>query len=136
MSEEAPTEQPAIAAAIIVANGRVLLARRRVAEGELSWQFPAGAVEPGESPQEAAVREAYEETGLNVEAVRRLGERVHPATGRTMVYVACNVVAGTAQVGDADELVEVAWADRAGLTGYVPYPFYGPVQEYFDATLT
>src|SRR5215469_13760995 len=96
--------EAAIAAAIIVNDGRLLLVRRRVAEGELSWQFPAGAVEPGESPETAAVREAAEETTLSVRVVRQLGERVHPATGRTMVYVACEVVSGTATVGDEEEL--------------------------------
>lgn len=135
MSQPAPAERPAIAAAVIVANGQVLLVRRRVAEGELSWQFPAGEVEAGESPEDAAVRETFEETGLTVAAVKRLGERVHPATGRTMVYVACHVQAGTAHVGDEEDLAEVAWSDRTALTQRVPYPFYGPVQDYFDATL-
>jgi 8-oxo-dGTP diphosphatase len=136
MSQTAQAERATIAAAVIVVNGKVLLVRRRVAEGELSWQFPAGEVEPGETPEIAAVREAFEETGLTVGAVRRLGERIHPATGRTMVYVACDVLAGTAHVGDEEEQAEVAWCDRATLAKYVPYPFYGPVQDYFDATLT
>src|SRR3712207_3685958 len=104
--------EAAIAAAIIVNDGRVLLVRRRVAEGELSWQFPSGAVEAGEAPEDAAVREAFEETTLTVRAVERIGERVHPATGRTMVYVACEAVSGTAAVGDEEELAEVAWANR------------------------
>jgi len=34
--------RPTIAAAIIVMGGKLLLARRRVAEGQLLWQFPAG----------------------------------------------------------------------------------------------
>jgi hypothetical protein len=47
--------RPAIAAAIIVSNGHVLLVRRRLTEGSLSWQFPAGEVEPGETAEQAAV---------------------------------------------------------------------------------
>jgi 8-oxo-dGTP diphosphatase len=132
---QSPAARAPIAASIIVSNGRVLMVRRRVREGELSWQFPAGEVEPGESPDDAAVREAREETGLIVRATKRIGERVHPATGRAMVYVACDVTAGTPYVGDEEELAEVAWCDRATLTSYVPYPFYGPVQEYLDAIL-
>lgn len=128
--------EAAIAAAIIVQDGRLLLVRRRVAEGKLSWQFPAGEVEPGEAPEDAAVREALEETTLVVTALKRLGERVHPATGRTMVYVACDVVSGTASVGDEEELAEVAWSNRAALRDYVPYPLFDSVQEYLDATLT
>jgi 8-oxo-dGTP diphosphatase len=132
MSE--PT-RPTIAAAIIVEDGKLLMVRRRVSEGQLSWQFPAGEVEPGETDEEAAVRETQEETGLTVRPAKSLGSRVHPNTGRTMAYVACDRVSGTARVADEDELAEVAWCDRATLTEYVPYPFFGPVQEYLDAAL-
>jgi ADP-ribose pyrophosphatase YjhB (NUDIX family) len=50
-------DQPPIAAAIIVRDGKVLLVRRRVREGTLSWQFPAGAIEADETPGQAAIRE-------------------------------------------------------------------------------
>jgi 8-oxo-dGTP diphosphatase len=132
---EPTTERPAIAAAVIINDGHVLLVRRRVKEGELSWQFPAGQVEPGETGERAAIRETQEETGLTVRATGSLGERVHPNTGRTMIYTACEVVAGTAHVGDEEELAEVAWCDRATLSTYVPYPFFGPVQDHLDANL-
>jgi 8-oxo-dGTP diphosphatase len=135
VTQQVANDLAAIAAAIIIDDGRVLLVRRRVKEGELSWQFPAGAVEPGESDTDAAVREAHEETGLTVSVVKRLGERVHPATGRTMMYVACQVVDGIAYVADEDELAEVEWCDRSKLVEHVPYPFFAPVQEYFDANL-
>lgn len=127
--------RPPIAAAVIVKDGRVLLVRRRVKEGTLSWQFPAGEVEAGESAGQAAVREANEETGLTVAETKMLGERVHPATGRMMVYVACEVLTGEATVVDDDELVELTWAERVQLAEYVPYGFFEPVQQYLDDTL-
>lgn len=130
------TDQPTVAAAVIVDRGRLLLVRRRVAEGSLSWQLPAGAVEPGESGEQAAVRETLEETGLTVAPVKGLGERVHPATGRHMVYVACELLGGEAYVADADEVAEVEWCDRARVGVRVPYPFYKPVQDFLDAALT
>lgn len=68
----------------------MLLIRRRVAEDRLVWQFPAGVIEPGESPAEAAVRETLEETGLPIAATQHLGERVHPLTGRRMSYTTCS----------------------------------------------
>ncbi|SEP54164.1 NUDIX hydrolase [Amycolatopsis saalfeldensis] len=135
MTEPAEVRK-AIAAAIIVHEGRVLLVRRKVKEGSLSWQFPAGEVEDGEASTAAAVRETREETGLEVKDISVLGERVHPNTGRTMVYVACQVVSGTAAVVDDDELAEVAWSDGNQITDYVPYPFYGPVQAHLDASLS
>jgi 8-oxo-dGTP diphosphatase len=72
-----------VAAAVITSGGRVLLIRRAVAEGALSWQFPAGKTGPGESAQDTAVREAAEEAGVTVIARRMIGERVHPAPERT-----------------------------------------------------
>ncbi|WP_085066359.1 NUDIX domain-containing protein [Catenuloplanes japonicus] len=128
-------QRPAVAAAVIVDRGRVLMVRRRVAEGSLSWQFPAGKVEPGETVEQAAAREAEEETGVTVRPTRTLGERVHPATGRLMHYVVCEVISGTAQVGDEKELAEVAWCDRAALAERVPYPLFGPAQEHLDGLL-
>lgn len=128
--------KPAIAAAVIVYDGKLLLVRRRVAEGSLSWQFPAGAIEPGESAEDAAVRETFEETGLVVAARRVLGDRVHPATKRQMFYVAADALAGSAHVADEDELDAVEWVKLGQVTEYVPYPFYDPVQAHLDAVLT
>ena len=89
MTAQTPDEKPGIAAAVVVDNGRVLMVRRRVKEGTLSWQLPAGAIEPGETAEQAAVRETNEETGLVVSAVTLLGARLHPITGRHMSYVVC-----------------------------------------------
>ncbi|GGL05200.1 NUDIX hydrolase [Mangrovihabitans endophyticus] len=136
MSQPTTDDRPPIAAAVIVHDGKVLLVRRRVKEGQLSWQFPAGGVEAGESAEQAAVRETLEETGLTVQAATRLGERVHPNTGRTMLYVACDYLDGTAYAADEEELAEVEWCDTDTLAEHVPYPFFGPVQEYLDANLS
>lgn len=130
------SDKPAIAAAVIVQDGLLLLVRRRVAEGSLSWQFPAGQIEPGESPEDAAVRETFEETGLVVAARRQLGDRVHPSTKRQMFYVEADAIAGTAYVADTEELDAVAWVKSSEITEYVPYPFWGPVQEHLNAALT
>ncbi|WP_329143510.1 NUDIX hydrolase [Streptomyces sp. NBC_01456] len=128
-------ERP-VAAAVIVRDSRVLLVRRAVEEGELRWQFPAGKLEAGESPEQAAVRETQEETGLTVEVVKTLGDRVHPKTGRLMHYVACAPISGEAYVADAEELAEVAWVAHGEITDYVPYPLAPMVQEYLDGELT
>ncbi|MGW2010897.1 NUDIX hydrolase [Streptomyces nigrescens] len=128
-------DQPGISAGIIVQGDRVLMVRRRVKEGQLSWQFPAGGIEEGESPEQAAVRETEEETGLTVEAVKVLGDRVHPKTGRLMHYVACSPISGEAHVADAEELAEIAWVTLGEIPEYVPYGLFEPVQEYLDGEL-
>ncbi|WP_022761081.1 NUDIX hydrolase [Butyrivibrio sp. AD3002] len=51
-------------------KGEVLLQRRGDSN---KWGFPGGAVELGETPEMAAVREAKEETGLDVEAGKIIG---------------------------------------------------------------
>lgn len=129
------TNKPGISAAIIVDHGKVLMVRRAIGEGELLWQFPAGGIEAGESPEEAAVRETVEETGLTVKAVQLLGQRVHPKTGREMSYTACEPIGGEAHVADDEELNAVAWVSHGEIDEYVPYGLFGPVQEYLDATL-
>lgn len=135
MTTETTTDKPGISAAIIVADGKVLMVRRRVSEGELMWQFPAGQIEDGEVAEEAAVRETVEETGLVVAATKLLGERVHPKTGRLMSYTACEPLQGEARVADDEELDAVAWVAHSEIADYVPYGLYGPVQEYLDEVL-
>lgn len=135
MKPQPPNSGPPIAAAVIIQQGRVLLVRRRHGEGGLLWQFPAGAVENGETAEDAAVRETVEEVGLVVRAVGCLGERIHPATGRSMIYVACELVTGSAYVADSDELAEVAWSTLGELAEYVPHGLYQPVQDYLARTL-
>lgn len=132
-SDESPA--PAIAAAVIVRHGKVLLVKRRVAEGKLSWQFPAGGIEEGETADAAAVREAYEETGLFVQSLKHLGERVHPTTGRRMIYIACDVVQGDASVMDDEELTEFTWATLNRLSEYVPHGVFEPVQVHLNSVL-
>ncbi|MFI2204748.1 NUDIX hydrolase [Streptomyces sp. NPDC020192] len=136
MTEQTAAERPGIAAAIVVDDGSVLMVRRRVAEGQLSWQFPAGEIEAAETPEQAAVRETLEEVGMKVTVVKVLGERVHPKTGRNMSYVACAVESGTAYVADDEELAEIAWVRPAQIPEYVPYGLFAPVQAYLDAALS
>jgi 8-oxo-dGTP diphosphatase len=127
--------KPAISAAIIVQEGRVLMVRRRVKEGELMWQFPAGGIEDGETPEDAAVRETLEEAGLEVKALRELGNRVHPKTGALMHYVACEVVSGEAIVADPEELDAVEWLRHDEIPAHVPYGLFDAVQAYLDVEL-
>ncbi|MEV6174860.1 NUDIX hydrolase [Streptomyces sp. NPDC051954] len=121
--------------AVIVHSGRVLLARRAVTEGSLSWVFPGGKVQPGEAAEDAAVREALEETGVVVDTARMLGERIHPDTGRRVVYVACRLTSGTATVSSAREISEVIWAGSGELSQLIPHGLFGPVQEYLAGAL-
>ncbi|MGE5560970.1 MAG: ElyC/SanA/YdcF family protein [Chloroflexota bacterium] len=54
------------AGVVIVRDGKVALIRREHGSGKAHYLFPGGQVEPGETLEQAAVREAREELGLNV----------------------------------------------------------------------
>jgi 8-oxo-dGTP pyrophosphatase MutT (NUDIX family) len=54
---------PSVAAVIHDGVGKLLLQEKASGEG---WSLPAGGIEPGETPQEAIVREVREETGWSV----------------------------------------------------------------------
>ncbi|WP_034387027.1 Nudix hydrolase [Deinococcus sp. YIM 77859] len=66
------------ASGVVILNGRgdILLVRELGTPGQMQkaglWHIPSGSVEDGENPQDTAVREAYEETGLRVRLVKYL----------------------------------------------------------------
>lgn len=126
---------PPVIAAIIVHRQRVLLVRRRVGEGSLSWQFPAGEQEAGETPFQTAVRETAEEVGLQATPRLVIGRREHPVTGRQMVYVGCEAETGAVTLTDTDELAELGWYDLDGLHRLIPTGLYEPVADYLSQRL-
>jgi 8-oxo-dGTP pyrophosphatase MutT (NUDIX family) len=48
-------------------DSRVLLIHERIEHGQTHWLTPGGGLEAGESPAQAARREAFEETGLRID---------------------------------------------------------------------
>ena len=70
-------------------GAEVLLTRRawdlRTHKGEIS--FPGGRIDPGETPAEAAVREAWEEVALDPADVRLIGELEHLNTVVSRSYI-------------------------------------------------
>lgn len=65
--------RPAVAILITKCTEAVLLARRAVEPAKGMWDIPGGFVEPGESAEQTVVREAREETGLEVRVTGFLG---------------------------------------------------------------
>lgn len=127
-----PEQQP-IANAIVTSHLGVLGGLRN----EGWWAFIGGEIEPGESATDAAVREVKEETGLEVRAGHvEIGRRVHPSTGRTMIYLACTPVGPNLDpfVGDTDELAEVRWLSLAEVDTLMKNVFE-PVREHLGRTI-
>jgi 8-oxo-dGTP pyrophosphatase MutT (NUDIX family)/transcriptional regulator with XRE-family HTH domain len=127
-----PQQRPVVA--VIVTSGLGVLVGRRN-DGSPPWGFISGEVEPGEDPDDAAVREVKEETGCEIEPIDVIGERVHPATGRTMIYMAARPVRGTdVFVGDESELAEVRWVGLAEADDLLP-DMFPPVRAYLAREL-
>ena len=62
--------QPVVGVGVVIVEyGRLVLVRRGAEPALGKWSFPGGAVELGETVRDAAVREAKEECGLEVELV-------------------------------------------------------------------
>ena len=111
------------AAVVIVEYARVALIER-VRDRHTYFKFPGGRVEDGESPQQAAVREAHEELGVNVE----LGDVIFVAhrDGREQRYYLASIAGGTFGTGRGTEMMtsgktakgtyRPVWVDLTSLT--------------------
>lgn len=109
---------PGVAAIVCDGAGRILLQQTH----ENAWSLPAGAIEPGESPAVAIVREVFEETGLHVRPrsiVAVVGGpacRVRYPNGDEVEYVVtvfrCETVTGTL-IESNDETKSLAYFERS-----------------------
>lgn len=85
-----------VAAAIITHSGRIFATQRGYGEFKDGWEFPGGKMEPGETPQQALVREIQEELDTEIE-VGELVETVeydYPGFHLTMHCFLCTIRSG------------------------------------------
>lgn len=119
---------PAVAAIIHDEAGRLLLQGKH----DGSWSLPVGAIEIGESPEEAVTREVMEETGLRCERcdlVTMLGGKdyrhIYP-NGDSVEYVIalyrCTVAAEVSEISDKEETQSIRYFSREEFPGLaLPY---------------
>ena len=108
---------PKVAAAVLVTDeSRVLLVRRVNEPFRGLWTLPAGFVNGGEDPAEAAERECLEETGLSVEVKRVfdiISGREHPRGADFIIVYEAKILGGVMQASDDADAVE--WFERTKL---------------------
>jgi ADP-ribose pyrophosphatase YjhB (NUDIX family) len=102
--------------------GRLLLIKRGHEPEEGRWSLPGGRVRPGESDEDALVREVREETGLHVEPGRLIGQVERPGPGGTIfdIYDYAAAVSG-GLLAPGDDAADARWVhpgeiDRLDLT--------------------
>jgi 8-oxo-dGTP diphosphatase len=102
----------------VVQDGRVLAAYRPGPDG--GWEFPGGKVEPGETDEQAAVREIREELDLEIKVGESLGAGVDISPEyRLRVYLA-TIVAGDPVLREHSELRWFAAAELEEADWLVP----------------
>jgi len=98
----------------------VLLLKRAVEPGFGDWDLPAGYLDPGESFEVAARREAREESGIDVELVALTGVyHSAPANAVTAVFRARAIEPGAPVRTDA-ESSDHAWVTRREVRAWLP----------------
>lgn len=111
-------------------RGRVAIIARHSRSGHLEWCLPKGHIEKGETPQQTAVREVHEETGILGEIIDSIAtidywftgtsQRVH----KLVHHFALRQIGGSLTVeGDPDHEAEDAiWVDFKDLDDVLSYP--------------
>ena len=105
---------------------RVLLQKRRDFR---IWALPGGRVEAGETLDDAAIRETFEETGLRVTLMRKVGTYWKPQHDDTVTVFTARVVGGEI-VRVSDETRDVRWFDLEHLP-----PLLGTIKRYLADAL-
>jgi 8-oxo-dGTP diphosphatase len=107
-----------VTAAILIENGRVLIARRRPGASQAGmWEFPGGKVRPGEPPAQCLKREIREELGIHVAVGEFFAESVHAYEDRTIRLLAYRVRIEGGEMS-ANDHAELAWVAIADLGRY------------------
>ena len=117
-SEHFPRTDPAVIMLVTDPDDRCLLARNAAWPGR-RVSILAGFVDPGESAEQAVIREVAEETGITVTNVRYLGSQPWPMPQSLMLGFRADAPAGQEIVVDHEELAEAHWYSREGLLAAV-----------------
>jgi 8-oxo-dGTP pyrophosphatase MutT (NUDIX family) len=108
-----------------VGDPSILLLRRAVEPGIGGWDLPAGYLDPGESFEQAAVREALEESGIEVRLIELTGVyHSPPANAVTAVFRAAPADPSAPVVLDF-ESSDHAWVPRSEVAAWLPRIAFG-----------
>lgn len=126
------SKEPRVGVALIITHDdRVLLVKRKGSHGEGTWSTPGGHLEFGESPEQCAIREAKEETNVDVTDVRfrAITNDVFEAEGKHYITIWMEgAFSGGELVIQADEVADIGWFSWNAL----PQPLFLPLQNLLN----
>ena len=97
-------------AARVVQDGKILLVQEASGTYQGKWGLPKGHVDPGESPEAAALRELHEETGYSGSVMGLVGVRTALRKDHPAVFLCYDVhVEGHHQPASTDEISSTTW---------------------------
>ncbi|MBI4610427.1 MAG: 8-oxo-dGTP diphosphatase MutT [Candidatus Rokubacteria bacterium] len=119
-TEPSPVAPTVVAAAVIEADGRYLITRRRKGHLEGLWEFPGGKLRPGETLPACLQRELREELGVEVTVGEELDTITWTYPERTVVlhFFRCRLASGQLAPREGQAM---AWAAPDELERY-PFP--------------
>jgi 8-oxo-dGTP diphosphatase len=107
-----------VVAAIIKKDNLYLVAQRnRDKHMGLKWEFPGGKVDPGETLQEALVREIYEELNIDINIHEKLAEERYKDNEINIIlhYFLCTIKNGVINLNEHEAM---EWADKENFNQY------------------
>jgi 8-oxo-dGTP diphosphatase len=111
---------------VILQHNKVLLGQRKSPHGHSHWSFPGGHVEFGESPEEAAVRETFEETGLVIDGMQKIhftSDIFEDGRHYITLYIIAKECSGVVRNMEPEKCEGWQWFSPASL----PFPLFKPV---------
>jgi len=116
----------------IESKGIVLIKRKNPPYG---WAIPGGFVDYGESLEEAAFREAKEETNLNIELIRQFHTYSNPKRDPRHHSISTVYVAKSKGIPQAkDDAIEIGIFTESNLPGEIAFDHLSILQDYFKST--
>ena len=129
-------ERRKFGACVVILRGNQFLALERSSESEFApdkWGFPGGGSDPGETPEETAARETYEETGLIVNELVFLTMKVGNK-GKFVYFFACDDFSGKVDMKKVkEEHKDYAWIEPHEMN---KYSFADKVEGFIDRLVT